>query len=218
MELHYSIATILFIVLVLVVCFVAVSMFIPLYWNARGSPLFNTTTRIVYSTHNSQTSTLTTASSEIHSTHSTPLITTTTTTLLTTPPPGELRVRSYHIRDGGDTIKVGLVFENTYPVEVIIEKIYLNDTLVYKGPQVIDPQSFIDKIVGDPRLAEAMTTIWINTGIKSVPGSEIMVCGKMVTVGTLTIYYKIPSVEGEYNITLPLKLPECMIKEYTIIP
>ncbi len=218
MELHYTVATVLFIVLVLVVCFLAVSMFIPLYWNARGSPLFNTTTRVIYSTHNSQTSTLTPASSEIHSTHSTHVVTTTTTTLLTTPPPGELRIRSYHIRDSEDTIRVGLVFENTYPVEVIVEKIYLNDTLVYKGHEVIESKSFLDKYIKDPILAEAMVTIWINTGIKPAPNSVIIACGKMITVGNLTIYYRIPNVIGTYNITVPLELPECMVKEYTIIP
>ena len=127
-------------------------------------------------------------------------------------------MKSYDIRVEDNIIKVGLVFENTYPVEVIVEKIYLNDTLVFRGSRVIDPQSFINNIANDPAMAEAMTTIWINTGIKPAPNSAVIVCGKTVVVGNLTIIYDIPNVKGTYNITLPLKLPECMIKEYNIYP
>ncbi len=213
MELHYTVVTVLFAVLVLILGFVVVSMFIPVYRSSRSYPLFNTTV-------NSHPQTQSTIFSETSYTPGTSTFTTTstTTTLLTSPPPGELKVVGYHIRDSGDTIRVGLVFENMYPVEVIVEKIYLNDTLVYKGHKVIESKSFLDKYVKDPVLVEAMTTIWINTGIKPAPNSVILACGKTITVGNFTIYYSIPNVKGTYNITLPLKLPECMIKEYKVFP
>ena len=198
MELHYTVATVLFVVLVLVLCFVTVSMFIPIYWSGRSYPLFNTTTT-TYST---------TSSIETTYTHTESTTTITTTTLLTSPPSGELRVKSYYIKDRGDDIQVGLVFDNTYPVEVIIEKIYLNNTLVHEGPRVIIPWEEIPSTT-DP---EILVTVWISTGIKPVPGSEVLVCGKMIPMGNLTIIYRIPNVQGVYNTTLTLKIPECMIK------
>ena len=204
MELHYAVVTVLFIVLVLVLCFVAVSMFLPVYWSGRSSPLFNSTVSPVSETRS-------TGSSETFHT-SVASTTTSTTTLLTSPPPGGLRVKSYDIRVEDNIIRVGLVLENTYPVEVIVEKIYLNDTLVFRGSRVIDPQSFINSIANDPAMAEAMTTIWISTDLNPAPNSEIIACGKTITVGNLTIIYRIPDVKGTYNITLSLKLPECMIK------
>jgi len=109
------------------------------------------------------------------------------------------------------------VFKNTYPVEVVVEKIYLNDTLVYKGPHVIPPWSKLTRATNQD-LALMLVTVWINTGIKSASNSTIIASGKMIVVGKLIIYYKVPNVVGTYNITLPLRLPICMIKECNVFP
>jgi len=131
--------------------------------------------------------------------------------LASTPPPGDLKPKIYRYRVENGVIKVGIVFMNSYPVEVVIEKILLNDTIVFSGTRVIDSWSFLTKAFGEDT-AEIVATVWINTGIEPVPGSEILVCGKTVFVGNLTIYYRISNVEGTYNVTYPLELPECWIK------
>lgn len=206
MDGYYLVGSVLLVVLVLIVGFVAVSMFLPVYERGGGSTSCSSTCTGSVSTASQAPAASSGTSSSVSSTIST------TSTLLTAPPPGSLRVDSYDIRVESGTIRVGLVLKNTYPVEVIIERIYLNDTLVYRGPRVIDPWSQVTRIAGgDTGLAASMSSVWINTGIKPAPGSELLICGKTVTIGNITIIYTIPGVEGTYNLTLPLKLPECII-------
>ena len=204
MELHYTTVTLAFVVLVLVICFVSVMIFLPMYWSGRGSPLFNTTGSI--SSTYSATTTHSTSSSYTGSIL-------TTSSLASTPPPGDLKPKIYRYRVENGVIKVGIVFMNSYPVEVVIEKILLNDTIVFSGTRIIDSWSLLTKAFGE-ETAEVVATIWINTRI---PGEEnLLASGEMIYVGNITVHYKIPGVKGTYTKTFKLVVPETMIKGNTL--
>lgn len=212
MELHYVILTVVFVVLVIILGFVAVSMFLPLYTGGRESGLFNSTVTTCGGAG-------TACSTTISSTTAYTLTSTTTPAVFTSPPPGELRVRKYTIHDAGGTISIDITLENTYPVEVIVERIYLNDTLVYRGYAVIEPWSYVTRIAGDPKTAVMLVTIYgINTRINASSSSLIVVSGETIPVGNMTIFYRIPGVQGIYNTTFVLKLPKCMIRECPVFP
>jgi len=131
------------------------------------------------------------------------------TSLLPTPPPGNLEPVMLHFRVEKGTVHVGITLQNTYPKEVIIEKVFLNDTLVYEGPKVIDPWGFLVKTFGSQN-AEMMSTIYFDSGI---PGREgIEASGERVYVGTITIHYEIVGVKGIYTKTLKLYIPKTMMK------
>ncbi len=209
MELHYTVMTIVFILFVLLLGVVVVLVFAPVHERIVSSTLatgtsvdvIDETTTRVYDTGVSGS---VTSSGAILSSSASAATTSICYSC------GRLRVKGYRIRSE-DTIKVGILLENTYPVEVIIEKILLNDTIVFSGKQIVDPWGFLTRVFGENG-ARTAATIWINTGIEPAPGSETMACSKTVFIGNLTIYYRIPNVEGTHNITYPLKLPECMIK------
>ena len=59
--------------------------------------------------------------------------------LMPTPPPGDLEPVMFHFRIEKGTVHVGVTLQNTYSKEVIIEKVFLNGTLVYEDPRIIDP-------------------------------------------------------------------------------